>query len=77
VAETTVHGRWWVSTKNLGIDLSGGLSKLPLFYETCVFDMHSEGWHDNYVVARYPTPDSARRGHGRIVRELKKGWIPE
>jgi hypothetical protein len=77
VAETWVHKRWWVSTRNLRIDLSNGMSEIPLTYETCVFDTHSEGWMDNLVVGRYPTAAAARRGHGRIVRQLKGGYIPE
>lgn len=83
VGSTLVHNRFRVSTVWLGLDHSHGFSVLPLIFETCVFDLHDMivtsvmSMPTSTVVARYPTFDAAQRGHRRIVKELRKGVMPQ
>lgn len=87
VASTLVNNkRWWVSTVWLGLDHSLGNSQRPLIFETCVFDNHDLIEYDtvrdpimrqSYVIRRYATSDSARRGHRQIVKKLREGVMPQ
>jgi hypothetical protein len=71
---TKVHDHWLVTTHHVGTDLSDGHSLLPLTWQTTVTDLRL-GWSIRQV-ARYPTEDSARRGHNRVVAYLKGGGVP-
>jgi hypothetical protein len=72
--ETTVHKRWLVITDHRDVDMSNGRSVLPLTWQTTVTDMRA-GWQICQV-ARYPTEQSAHRGHNKVVRHLRGGGTP-
>lgn len=69
VGSTTVHNRWWVSTVWLG--LNHAAIGLPLYFETMVFDLDNEP--EAETAARYPTRVMAKRGHSRIVNQIREG----
>jgi hypothetical protein len=86
VGSTMVNDkRYWVSTVWLGLDHSHGFSVRPLIFETCVFDHHDlveneflrSPYPQSYVMQRYATADSAKRGHRRIIKKLREGIRPQ
>lgn len=64
VAETTVAGRYWVSTIWLGLDHGFGAGP-PLIFETMVFGLGS-GFED-LECRRYATEAGALAGHAQVV----------
>lgn len=70
--QTKVRGRWFVSTMQIHRDLMPPWDRR---FETCLLDtINPYGWRK---VAHYPTPDAARRGHNRIVKQIRGGDIPK
>jgi hypothetical protein len=71
IAETTVAGRWWVSTVWLGIDHGFGRGP-PIIFETMVFDHGPDtsglNRYDDLEMERYRTEAAAREGHERMVQ---------
>lgn len=66
--EATLVGTALVSTVWLGVDYQFGDGP-PLIFETMVFDATHPNWSEEYV-DRYPTEESARAGHERVVEAL-------
>jgi hypothetical protein len=72
VASTVVHHTWWVSTIKWPHNLAPP-GRLPLYYETAVFEMDN---YDCVMTRRYPDENTARRGHRRIVKHIRKEGHP-
>jgi hypothetical protein len=65
----TLVGTALVSTVWLGVDHNFYDDGPPLIFETMVFDASHPSWSEEYV-DRYPTEESARAGHERVVEAL-------
>lgn len=57
-----------ISTVFLGINHNFGFGP-PVLWETMVFG----GWHDQYQ-RRYSTLESAKKGHKKAVKMVRKDW---
>lgn len=77
IASTTVHKRWWVSTVKLPFNV-GKPGRLPMHYETAVFDLTVVDYYtgDVVLIRHYPTETTARRGHRQIVAHIRKEGTP-
>lgn len=65
-----------ISTIWLGIDLGGGLSEVPLVFETALFFSNEskerkdlEGTDFVEIIGRYSTEKEAEEGHDKLIHE--------
>lgn len=74
VARTTV-GRFYVSTMWIGVDIGWCEDGAPLIFETMTFARRKRDknklWASYGVLRRYATEEEARKGHERIVNQIR------